>query len=124
MERYRKAAAGQPAGQKEMLLAAKEDRKKEVLRSARDKKIATLAKNARVHTRGTCGSDFRNNRTLVFESGTGHKRAGYPSDLLNRVNRCPEMPTVIDRACETSRAAILKIINQQSSWEVCHALTK
>jgi hypothetical protein len=31
------------------------------------------------------------------------------------------MPTVIDRAWETGRAAIFKIINQQSSWEVCHA---
>jgi hypothetical protein len=35
-----------------------------------------------------------------------------------------KMPTVIDRAWETGRAAIFKIINQDSSWEVCHALTK
>ncbi len=38
----------------------------------------------------TCGSDLRNNRTLVFVSGTGRKRAGYLSDLSSRVRRCPE----------------------------------
>ncbi len=76
------------------------------------------------HTHGTCGSDFRNNRTLVFESGTGHKRAGYPSDLLNRVNRCPEKcrPLLIGLGKVAQRSS--RIINQQSSWEVCHVLTK
>jgi hypothetical protein len=36
--------------------------------------------------RGTCGSDLWNNRTGVSVSGTRHTRAGYPSDLLNRIN--------------------------------------
>src|SRR6478736_2937027 len=50
------------------------------------------------HTHGTGGSDFRNNRTLVFESGTGHQtsrlsqRSTEPGQPVSR-----KMPTVIDR---------------------------
>jgi hypothetical protein len=40
--------------------------------------------------RGTCGSNLWNNRLGVSVSGTRYTRAGYPSDLLHRSNRCPK----------------------------------
>src|SRR5258707_10534478 len=73
-----------------------------------------LAASSGPRTRGTCGSDLWNNRLGVSVSGTRYTRAGYPSDLLHRSNRCPEkcLPLLIGLGIKTSL------------WEVCHALTK
>jgi hypothetical protein len=51
--------------------------------SSAGRDIAILPSRQTVDT-WNLGSDFRNSSTFGFESGTGHKRAGYPDDLLNR----------------------------------------
>src|SRR5260370_17847953 len=71
--------------------------------------LMETAASSAPRTRGTRGSDLRNNRTWVVVSGTQTSRLSQRSTEPGQpVSR--KMPTVIDRAWEIGRAAIFKII--------------